>query len=253
MGIHRSVSRYRRVGSETPELRKRPRTLAAERRRFGYRRLWVLLRREGFGVNHKRVYRLYREEGLSVRRRKRKRMAGIARVPTMEPERPNQRWSMDFVSDALASGRRIRVLTVIDDFTRESLAMEVDTSLPGLRVTRVLDRLAIDRGLPGLITVDNGPEFAGRVLDAWAHAHGVHLHFIGPGKPVQNAYIESFNGRLRDESRVPGSGVRGRGSGERETTASSLAGKHEAREKEDNGGQGKDGPAGAVAQGGNGR
>ena len=199
MGIHRSVSRYRRVGSETPELRKRPRTLAAERRRFGYRRLWVLLRREGFGVNHKRVYRLYREEGLSVRRRKRKRMAGIARVPTMEPERPNQRWSMGFVSDALASGRRIRVLTVIDDFTWESLAMEVDTSLPGLRVTRVLDRLAIDRGLPGLITVDNGPEFAGRVLDAWAYAHGVRLHFIEPGKPVQNAYIESFNGRLRDE------------------------------------------------------
>ena len=199
MGIHRSVARYRRVGSDAPELLKRLRSLAAERRRFGYRRLWVLLRREGFGVNHKRVYRLYREEGLSVRRRKRKRMAGIARVPTMAPERPNQRWSMDFVSDALASGRRIRVLTVIDDFTRESLAMEVDTSLPGLRVTRVLDRLAIDRGLPELITVDNGPEFAGRILDAWAYAHGVHLHFIDPGKPVQNAYIESFNGRLRDE------------------------------------------------------
>ena len=199
MGIHRSVARYRRVGSDAPELLKRLRSLAAERRRFGYRRLWVLLRREGFGVNHKRVYRLYREEGLSVRRRKRKRMVGIARVPTMAPERPNQRWSMDFVSDALASGRRIRVLTVIDDFTRESLAMEVDTSLPGLRVTRVLDRLAIDRGLPELITGDNGPEFAGRILDAWAYAHGVHLHFIDPGKPVQNASIESFNGRLRDE------------------------------------------------------
>ena len=182
LGIHRSVARYRRVGSDAPELLKRLRSLAAERRRFGYRRLWVLLRREGFGVNHKRVYRLYREEGLSVRRRKRKRMAGIARVPTMAPERPNQRWSMDFVSDALASGRRIRVLTVIDDFTRESLVMEVDTSLPGLRVTRVLDRLAIDRGLPELITGDNGPEFAGRILDAWAYAHGVHLHFIDPGK-----------------------------------------------------------------------
>ncbi len=126
--------------------------------------------------------RALREEGLSVRRRKRKRMAGVARVPTMAPERPNQRRSMDFVSDALASGRRIRVLTVMDDFTRESLAMEVDTSLPGLRVTRVLDRLAIDRGLPDLITVDNGPEFAGRVLDAWAYTHGVHLHFIEPGQ-----------------------------------------------------------------------
>ncbi len=161
--------------------------------------MWVLLRREGFGVNHKRVYRLYREEGLAVRRRKRKRMAGVARVPPEAPLRPNQQWSMDFVADALANGRRIRVLTVLDDFTRESLATEVDTSLPGLRVTRVLDRLAIERGLPELITVDNGPEFAGRVLDAWAYSNGVHLHFIDPGKPVQNAYIESFNGRLRDE------------------------------------------------------
>ena len=136
-------------------------------------------------------------EGLSVQRRQRKRMVGVARVPT--PGHPNQRWSMDFVSDALANGRRIRALTVIDDFIRESLVTEVDTSLPGLRVTRVLDRLAVDRGVPELITVDNGPEFAGRVLDAWAYAHGVRLHFIEPGKPVQNAYIESFNGRLRDE------------------------------------------------------
>ncbi len=199
IGIQRSVARYRRQGNDTPELRQRLCSLAAERRRFGYRRLWVLLRREGFGVNHKRVYRLYREEGLAVRRRKRKRMAGVARVPTEAPLRPNQRWSMDFVADALANGRRIRVLTVLDDFTRESLATEVDTSLPGLRVTRVLERLAIERGLPELITVDNGPEFAGRVLDAWAYSNDVHLHFIDPGKPVQNAYIESFNGRLRDE------------------------------------------------------
>ena len=149
-------------------------------------------------MNRKRVYRLYREKGLSVRRQ-RKRMAGVARVPTPALERPNQRWSMDFVSDALANGWRIRVLTVIDDFTRESLATEVDISLPGLRVTQVLDRLAVDGGLPELITVDNGPEFAGRVLDAWAYTHGVQLHFIDPGKPVQNAYIESFNRRLRDE------------------------------------------------------
>ena len=126
-------------------------------------------------------------------------MASVARVTAPTPERPNQRWSMDFVADALANGLRIRVLTVIDDFTRESLAMEVDTSLPGLRVTRVLDQLAVKRGLPELITVDNGPEFAGMALDAWAYAHGVRLHFIEPGKPVQNAYIESFNGRLRDE------------------------------------------------------
>ena len=193
------MARYQRLGNDTPELRQRLCTLAAERRRFGYRRLWVLLRREGFEVNHKRVYRLYREEGLTVRRRKRKRVTSIARVPRPTPARPNQRWSMDFVSDALANGRRIRVLTVIDDFTRESLATEVDSSLPGLRVTRVLDRLAAERGLPELITVDNGPEFAGKTLDGWAYAHGVHLHFIDPGKPVQNAFIESFNGRLRDE------------------------------------------------------
>ena len=129
----------------------------------------------------------------------RKRMAGVARVPTPALQRPNQRWSMDFVSDALANGRWIRVLTVIDDFTRESLATEVDISLSGLRVTQVLDRLTVDSGLPELITVHSGPEFAGRVLDAWAYTHGVQLHFIDPGKPVQNAYIKSFNGRLRDE------------------------------------------------------
>ena len=193
------MARYHSRPAEPSGLRERLLTLAAERRRFGYRRLWVLLRREGFEVNHKRVYRLYREEGLAVRRRKRKRIASVVRVPRQAPERPNQRWSMDFVSDALANGRRIRVLTVIDDFTRESLATEVDTSLPGMRVTRVLDRLADERGLPEVITVDNGPEFAGKTLDAWAYAHGVRLHFIDPGKPVQNAFIESFNGRLRDE------------------------------------------------------
>ena len=197
--MQRSVARYHPHSVEPRELRKRLTALAAERRRFGYRRLWVLLRREGFAVNHKRVYRLYREEGLSVRRRKRKRMAGVARVPRFAAERANQRWSMDFVSDALGNGRRIRVLTVIDDFTRECLATEVDTSLPGLRVARVLDRLALERGLPESITVDNGPEFTRKTQDAWAYAHEVHLHFIDPGKPVQNAYIESFNGRLRDE------------------------------------------------------
>ena len=132
-GIYRPVARYELHGNDAPELRQRLCNLAAERRRFGYRRLWVLWRREGFGVNHRRVYRLYREEGLSVRRRKRKRMTSVARIPRPAPERPNQRWSVDFVSDALASGRRIRVLTVIDDFTRESLATEVGTSLPVLR------------------------------------------------------------------------------------------------------------------------
>jgi putative transposase len=199
VGIHRSVVRYRKTRNDESGLRDRLCSLAAERRRFGYRRLWLLLRREGFAVNHKRVYRLYREEGLTVRRRRRRRAAGAARVGPTMPGRPNQRWSMDFVSDALSNGRRIRVLTVIDDFTRECLATEVDTSLPGLRVKRVLERLSVERGLPEVIVVDNGPEFAGRVLDAWAYGNGVQLHFIDPGRPVQNAYIESFNGRLRDE------------------------------------------------------
>jgi putative transposase len=206
IGIQRSVARYECQARDPPGLRERlcalqmkGCALAAERRRYGYRRLHVLLRREQFPVNHKRVYRLYREEDLMVRRRKRKRMCGASRVPASTPDRGNQRWSMDFVADSLASGRRIRVLTVVDDFTRECLATEVDTSLPGLRVARVLDRLAAHRGLPETITVDNGPEFAGRALDAWAYQHQVQLHFIEPGKPVQNAYIESFNGRLRDE------------------------------------------------------
>jgi putative transposase len=199
VGIRRSVARYESRCAEPVGLRERLRELAAERRRFGYRRLGVLLRREDFAVNHKRVYRLYREEGLAVRRRKRVRRCGRGSVVRPAPVEANQRWSMDFVSDSLANGRRVRILTVVDDFTRECLAMEVDTSLPGLRVARVLDQLGQVRGLPEVITVDNGPEFAGRALDAWAYARRVQLHFIEPGKPVQNAYIESFNGRLRDE------------------------------------------------------
>ena len=151
-------------------------------------------------MNHKRVYRLYRQEGLAVRRRKRKRLAGVARGTAVSaPERADQRWSMDIVADALSCGRKIRVLTVIDDYTRECRAAEVDTSLPGLRVARILDRLGTERGLPELIMVDNGPESAGRAMDTWAYENGVRLHFIEPGKPVQNAYIESFNGRFRDE------------------------------------------------------
>ena len=158
----------------------------------------MLLAREGHALNHKLVHRLYREEGLAVRRRRRKR-AAVARVPLAAPSRPNERWAMDFVSDALADGRKIRCLTVVDAFTRECPAIEVDTSLPGARVARVLDRLVAARGAPAAITVDNGPELRGRALDAWAYRHGVALDFIAPGKPVQNAYIESFNGKFRDE------------------------------------------------------
>lgn len=197
--VWRSSWRYRRRRTDDPVLRERLRELAQQRRRFGYRRLHVLLRRAGWAVNHKRVYRLYREEGLVVRRRKRKRGAGLARVPLGAPTRAHQGWSMDFLTDELARGRRFRLLTIVDDYTREALAIEVDTSLPGERVRRVLEQLVESRGRPEWIVTDNGPEFTGRVLDQWAFEQGVRLHFITPGKPVENAYVESFNGKLRDE------------------------------------------------------
>lgn len=173
-------------------------TLALLRPRWGYRRLYVLLRREGHVVNRKLAQRLYREEGLTVRRRRRKRVA-VPRTPLAPPRGANERWSMDFVSDALADGRKFRSLTLVDDFTRECPVIEVDVSLSGERVAQVPDRVAAQRGLPRGIVCDNGPEFAGQTLNQWAHRRGVALLFIQPGKPVQNAYAESFNGRLRDE------------------------------------------------------
>ena len=200
VGIGRSTLWYRsRPRPEEESLRRRLRELAAVRPRFGYRRLHVLLRREGVIVNHKRVERLYREEGLAVRRRRRKRVARDGRGRAAVPERPNQQWGIDFVSDALAWGRRIRLFTVVDIFTREALAIEVDTSLPGGRVVRVLERLVAEHGAPDEIVLDNGPELAGKALDQWAYERGVWLRFIEPGKPVQNAFVESFQGRLRDE------------------------------------------------------
>jgi putative transposase len=150
-------------------------------------------------VNHKRVYRLYREEGLAMRRRKSKRFRAEARVPLELPTRVNQMWTMDFTRDSLASGRKFRTLNLMDGYTREALWIEVDNSLPGLRVVRVLERVAQERSVPEAIQVDNGPEFISRVVDQWAYANGVALHFIDPGKPVQNAFIESFNGKFRDE------------------------------------------------------
>ena len=164
-----------------------------------YRRLHILLEREGLVVNHKRVHRIYRAAGLQVRRRHRKRLTRAERIPLPVPDQRLARWSMDFPVDTLADGRGFRTLNIVDDFTRECLAIEVDRSLPGLRVARVLDRLHATIGLPPSIVVDNGPEFAGRTLDAWAYARGVTLRFIRPGKPVENAYIESFNGKFRDE------------------------------------------------------
>lgn len=200
VGVGRSTLRYRPRGRADEEaLRQRLRVLAAERPRFGYRRLHALLRREGVYVNHKRIERLYREDGLAVRRRGRKRVARDGRGRAELPERPNQQWGVDFVSDALAWGRRIRLFTVVDVFTREVLAIEVDTSLPGGRVVRVLERLAVRRGAPDEIVLDNGPELSGKAVDQWAYERGVRLRFIEPGKPVQNAFVESFHGRLRDE------------------------------------------------------
>jgi putative transposase len=198
-GFSRSSQRYQSRRPPDTELRARLHELAARRRRWGYRQFCRVLRREGHRVNHKRVQRLYQEEGLQVRRRKRKRRVAVPRSPLPTPTRPNQRWSMDFVRDTLGDGRVFRALTLVDDCTRECPAIEVDFSLPGERVVRVLNRLADTRGLPQAIVCDNGPEFAGQALDEWAHAHGVTLAFIEPGKPVQNAFIESFNGTFREE------------------------------------------------------
>jgi putative transposase len=185
---------------QAPEvLLKRLRELAAEKPRYGYRFLHTLLRREGHEVNRKRVYRLYREEGLAVRRRKRRRLRVSRPTPSAAMTRPNERWSMDFVHDALADGRKLRTLNILDAYTRECLAIEVDTSLPGARVVRVLDRLVWQYGLPASLRIDNGPEFISTALDRWAFRHGVKLDFIQPGKPTQNGHIESFNGHFRNE------------------------------------------------------
>lgn len=197
--ISRPTYRYRGRPRDERSLRERMRELAHRWPRFGYRRLGVLLRREGMAVNHKRIYRLYTEEDLRVRRRRKKIRSRLRVPPLPVPTRPNERWSMDFMQDCLANGRRFRILTIVDDFTRECPAIEVDTSLPGARVVRALDRLAFLRGLPRMLVMDNGSEFTGRALDAWANRNGVKMHFIDPGRPMQNAYVESFNGKFRDE------------------------------------------------------
>jgi len=196
--VWRSTLRYESRRADDASLRKQLRELAANLPRYGYWRLYRKLRRQGLVVNHKRVYRLYREEGLMVRKRSRKKLVRV-RVPATTPIRPNIRWSMDFVSDAIANGRKFRTLNVVDDCSREALAMEVDFSLPAARVIRVLDNIAQQRGYPGAIVIDNGPEFISIAFGLWAEQHEVTLTFIEPGKPVQNCYVESFNGRFRDE------------------------------------------------------
>lgn len=197
----RSSFRRRRLVFEADEaLRDRLLELAAERPRFGYRRLHILLVREGWSINRKRVYRVYRELGLAVRRKKRKRVSQANRRPRVVPIRADVQWSLDFMRDTLASGRVFRTLNVVDDATRESLAIEVDTSLSGLRTARVLDRIAESRGAyPSRLVLDNGPECTSKALDLWAYQRGVELCFIRPGKPIENCFVESFNGRFRDE------------------------------------------------------
>jgi len=199
MQIQMSSYYYRHRPRPDEALRAALKEAAAKRRRRGYRMLAVLMRRQGFTDNLKRIHRVYREEKLQVRIRRRRKTARWRGDKPVPATRPNERWSMDFMSDQLASGRTIRVFNVVDDFTRQCLAMEVDTSLNGVRVTRVLDGLVARHGHPQRIVMDNGPEFTGKALDRWAWEHLVHLAFIEPGKPVQNAFVESFNGTCRDE------------------------------------------------------
>ncbi len=198
VGLSRSVAQYRRRPKRDDVLRARLKDLAARYRRYGYLRLHVLLAGEGLVVNAKRTYRLYREEGLQVRRRKR-RLPRRDRLPLPVPERPMQRWSVDFVSDQLASGRRFRILNVVDDHSRECPGQIVDVAISGARLVRFLEDMAARRGLPETLVMDNGPELTSRAMFEWSRRTGVGLHFIEPGKPVQNAFVESFNGRFRDE------------------------------------------------------
>lgn len=195
----RHTLRYRSRRQEDGALRTRMREIAESKRRYGCPRIYVRLRREGWHVNHKKVERLYREEGLSLRHRRRKKAAAVPRVALPRPTQPGRCYAMDFVHDRLARGRRFKCLTMTDLCSKEVPVIEVDVSIGGARVCRILDRVFLTRPLPETLILDNGPEFAGTALDAWAAQHGVHLHFIQPGKPVQNAFIESFNGKFRDE------------------------------------------------------
>lgn len=199
-GCPRATARYRLRRVDDARLRERMSEIAAERRRFGYRKIGILLRREGFAVNHKRVYRVYREEGLAVLRR-RKRHVRVARGNTPPiVTRPDERWSVDFITDTFASGRTMRVMTMVDDFTHQGLAVEPAFSFPSLHVIRVLELVALERGCyPSILKFDNGPEFTSHAMLRWAAERNIELHFIDPGKPMQNGSVESFNARARDE------------------------------------------------------
>jgi putative transposase len=197
MDIQRSVFRYESQRDDSA-LRSRLKALATEYPRYGYELLHGLLAAEKLVVNPKRTYRIYREEKLQVRTKPRKRLAKRPRVKMAVPDAANQRWSMDFVSDQLATGRRFRILNIVDDHTRECVCQVVDFSISGDRVARALKELANTRGLPAQIVCDNGPEFTSKAMFLWAQQSGVKLHFIQPGKPTQNAFIESYNGKFRD-------------------------------------------------------
>jgi putative transposase len=199
LGITRRAFRREPGPDRDQQLRHRLRALAEDHRRWGCPMLHRVLRREGIAANHKRIERLYREEGLSLRRRRGRKRLSHLRVAREQPASINHTWAVDFVHDALSDGRRFRALTAIDEFSRECLAIEVGASLTGERVTRVLQRLCELRAVPTIIRSDNGPEFRGHVMDEWADGCGVRLQFIEPGKPIQNAFIESFNSRLREE------------------------------------------------------
>jgi putative transposase len=198
-GIDPRVFRRQLTRPEDADLRARLKDLSSERRRFGYRRLHVLLKRNGWQVNWKKLYRIYKEEGLTVRKRGGRKRALGTRAPMAIPQGPNQRWSLDFVSYSLSCGRRFRILNVIDDFSRGCLAAVVDTSLSGIRVGRELDRIAEMRGYPCMVVSDNGTELTSNAILKWQEDRKVEWHYIAPGKPMQNAFVESFNGRMRDE------------------------------------------------------
>jgi putative transposase len=199
VGADRKMIRYRSRRPSDAALRTRLRDLAVLRRRFGYRRLFILLRREGEMSGLNRVYRLYREEGLAVRKRRTRRKAIGTRAPILVEARPNARWSLDFVHDQMNDGRRFRILNIVDDVTRECLAAVPDTSISGVRVARELTALIARRGKPGMIVSDNGTELTSNAILTWSQDHKIAWHYIAPGKPMQNGYAESFNGRMRDE------------------------------------------------------
>ena len=200
VGLSRDSYRHPPVpDAQTQALKTKIVEIAHVRRRFGYRRVHDLLRRDFPGVNHKRVYRLYREANLAVRKRKKVRRLSSERVPLRIATRVNEVWSMDFVSDSLANGRRLKCLTVADDFSHEAVDIAVDYGIGGQYVTRLLEQAALFRGYPAAVRTDNGPEFTSRAFIAWTQRHGIRHILIEPGRPMQNGYIESFNGRFRDE------------------------------------------------------